>query len=158
MNDITLIMEYLDPDDYSKYEAPEIITFCFHHNRYDFFITTYFSEIFDEKEDFLGLEVRKNDYIIAKYGISNSCNEIAFIHKEKIWVRPRYRKTLLNFYNKIKKTLSYFVYTYKEYIDENGEYVQLNSYELTEDDKEEILDIWQLIVKEIFKKEKGENE
>lgn len=158
MNDITLIMEYLDPDDYSKYEAPEIITFCFHHNRYDFFITSYFSEIFDEKEDFLGLEVRVDNYIIAYYGMCTSEHEVAYIPKEKIVVSPKYRKILLNFYNRIKKTLYCLNFIYKEFIDENGEYVELYNYNLTDDDKEEILDIWQLIVKEIFKKEKGENE
>ena len=72
-------------------------------------------------------------------------------------VSPKYKRTILNFYSRIKKTLRYLTYTYKEFIDENGEYVELNGYELTENDKEEILDIWQLIVKEIFKKEKGEN-
>lgn len=157
MNDITLIMEYLDPDDYSKYEAPEIITFCFHHNRYDFFITTYFSEIFDEKEDFLGLEVRIDNYTVAYYGMCVFEHEKAYIPKEKIVVSPKYRRIILSFYNRVKKSLCYLTYTYKEFIDENGEYVELNGYELTENDKEEILDIWQLIVKEIFKKEKGEN-
>ena len=72
-------------------------------------------------------------------------------------VSPKYKRTILNFYSRIKKTLRYLTYTYKEFIDENGEYIELNGYELTGNDKEEILDIWQLIIKEIFKKEKGEN-
>lgn len=157
MNDITLIMEYLDSNDYSKYETPELITLCFHHNRYEFFITSYCSDIYNEKEDFLGLEVLIDNYTIANYGIYASEDEKTYIYKEKIVVSPKYKRTILNFYNRIKKTLRYLTYTYKEYIDENGEYIELNGYELTGNDKEEILDIWQLIIKEIFKKEKGEN-
>lgn len=102
-NNVKLMMEYLDPDDYGKYETPEIISFWFHYKRYDFFITSYFSDIFNEKDDFLGLEVKEYDYTLANYGIHAIEQEAVFISKEKIVISPKYRKTILNFYNRIKK-------------------------------------------------------
>lgn len=134
--------------DFGKFEQPELINLIFNLDEYEFTVSTYYDELFSVNEYWLtAIEIKKNKEIIYTNRPTACCEEYGYIDKKKIINKPRYKKAILNLNSKIR----YYLNNHLDYFDDFSDAEQT----LTNEKIEEIIDIWQLIVKNIFS-EKGE--
>lgn len=137
---ISYEVEYTNNEKKRKFEIPMFINIFIRYKDYYFNFSSEFQKIFSNKS-LMGLSIIKGNidlYIGGEFIQSNHFGEIS---KEKILKKPLYKKVILNMENKIKTYLSAFPYVWLD---------RRSGYKICESEIEEILDTWQLIIKNIF--------
>lgn len=128
------------------YEKPKFATLFFKYKQYDFIICAYYDELFSDNLNLCATEVRVNGKSIYTTGEFNCSEECGKIKNEKIIKKPIYRNVILNLYKNIEN-----------YIKINNIYCNSFNDEIQYLDDEtfnKIMDIWQLIIKNIFSERK----
>lgn len=125
---------------------PLFISLFFSYKKYDFVISSYYDDLFLDVSSLCGMEIKENGKTLYETGEFNCSDDCGKIKIEKIIKKPIYRNVILNLHKKIKNHL----------IANNVYYSELyNEIQYLEDKAfNKIMDIWQLIIKNIFSERK----